>query len=178
MMAWILTLPMLVAQAASDPAVAEAVNQAAQTAATAPTGAATEATGLPGLLKLLIAVAVIAGSFGLGVLLARALRLPEYTFKLGLITLSILGSIAICYFGWPPKLGIDLSGGVVLVYEVEESAATAGKLQDLADTVAAQLNEGRDEKISVSVAGGNLELRIPPAPTLARLRTRSRVSAP
>ncbi len=159
MMAWILTLPMLVAQAASDPAVTDAVAQGAQTAATA-TPSAT-AAGLSGLVKLLIAVAIIAGSFGLGHGLARWLRLSEYSFKLGLILLSALSSAAICYFGRPVKLGIDLSGGVVLVYEVEGSATNAEKLQDLADAVSARLNLGRKEKIFASVENGRIELTLP-----------------
>ena len=151
-MAWILTLPMLFAQAASDPTVAEVVTEGITSATTG---------GLSGFMKLMIAIAVLAGSFGLGVLLAQAIRLPEYGFKLGLVTLSALGGLAICYFGWPPKLGIDLSGGVVLVYEVEGRAIQAGKLQDLADTVAARLNDGRKEKITVKVTGNNIELRLP-----------------
>ena len=161
MMAWMLTLPLLVAQAASDPAVTDAVSQAAQTAATTTATPADAAAGITGLWKLLIAVAILFGSFGLGHLLSQWLRLPEYAFKLGLIALSIFGSAAICYFGWPPKLGIDLSGGVVLVYEVEESAANAGRLQDLADTVASRINQGRKQKVTATVVDGTIELRLP-----------------
>jgi SecD/SecF fusion protein len=152
MTAWILTVPMFIAQAAADPTLADAATQPATTAA---------AAGITGFMKLLIAVAILAGSFGLGILLARAIRLPEFGFKLGLIMLSAIGSAAICYFGWPPKLGIDLSGGVVLVYEVESSAMQAGKLEDLAETITDRLNQDRKNKIESKVEGDTIEFQLP-----------------
>ena len=56
-----------------------------------------------------------------GGLIARALRVPEYSFRIGLDPVALVAGVAVCIAGWPPKRGIDLSGGVVLVYEVDSS---------------------------------------------------------
>jgi hypothetical protein len=73
-------------------------------------------------LRLLAAVGLIVGSFVVGGLLARALRLPEFSFKIGIVVFATAAGVAINVAGWPPKRGIDLSGGVVLVYEVDRES--------------------------------------------------------
>ena len=74
-------------------------------------------------VKLALAVGVIAGSFLLGHYLAKRLRMPDYSFKIGLVLFTLFASVAVCVAGWPPKRGIDLSGGVVLIYEVDKEQA-------------------------------------------------------
>src|SRR5688572_202173 len=76
--------------------------------------------------KLLIVVALILVSFGGGVFLSRALRMLDYGWKIGLVLFSLLVGAAVSVMGWPPKLGIDLSGGVILVYEVDQTKKQAG----------------------------------------------------
>ena len=66
---------------------------------------------------LIIAIAL---TFAVGNLIARSLRMSDYGWKIGVILLTMLGGTVVCIFGWPPKLGIDLSGGVILVYEVSD----------------------------------------------------------
>jgi SecD/SecF fusion protein len=159
-MEWILTLPLIVAQAAADThATGTAVDPA--TAAATAAAATAAGAGFSGLMKLLIAIGVLVGSYAVGHLLARALKMPDLSGKLGLIMVTALGSLAICYFGWPPKLGIDLSGGVVLIYEIEGGAIEAGRLEDLADNAAVRLNQGRKEKITAQVVDGKIEFTLP-----------------
>ena len=43
-------------------------------------------------------------------------------FKIGLVLFTLFASMAIDIVGWPPKRGIDLSGGVVLIYEVDKGS--------------------------------------------------------
>lgn len=59
----------------------------------------------------------------LGVWLASAIRLPDMGRKLGVILASLVCSVTVCFLLWPPKFGIDLQGGVILVYEVDEQAS-------------------------------------------------------
>ena len=70
----------------------------------------------------LIALAVIAIPLPLGVQIAKSLRMPDYGWKISLILVTISAGTAITYFGWPPNLGIDLSGGVIMIYEIDEEA--------------------------------------------------------
>ena len=51
----------------------------------------------------------------------RFLRMADARLRAGSASSSSLfGGLVITVLGWPPKLGIDLSGGVILVYEIEE----------------------------------------------------------
>lgn len=84
---------------------------------------------------LLLALAVIVGAFVLAAAIASSLRLREYQTKLTIIFLSLFAAAAVVWSGWPPKLGIDLKGGVYLVYETGEKAK-----ETLADAASDELS--------------------------------------
>src|SRR3954454_8268541 len=67
----------------------------------------------------LIVLALIAVSIAAGILFAKAVRMRDYGWKLSLILSTITVSTFIVLFG-EYKLGVDLKGGVILVYEVNE----------------------------------------------------------
>src|SRR4051794_2970355 len=69
--------------------------------------------------SLLICLALIVVSVALGTMMASALRLRDYGWKLGLILSTVTVATFIMLFG-NFKLGVDLKGGVILVYEVNE----------------------------------------------------------
>ena len=62
-------------------------------------------------------------AYFLGVYFGRLLRMRDHGWRIGLVLASLAMGTAVTYFFWPPKLGIDLSGGVILVYEVDEEAS-------------------------------------------------------
>jgi SecD/SecF fusion protein len=136
-------LPWIVAQA----------EQAAQPAA---------ADELSGALRLLIAAGVIVGSFVAGALIARALRLPDFAWRIGVVVFALAAGTAICIAGWPPKLGIDLSGGVVLVYEVDTEQAKASSMPAAVQQLNEELNKGGQRRVEVrSTGSGSLEIVTP-----------------
>ncbi len=67
----------------------------------------------------LIILGLIVASIVFGVLLARWVRMRDYAWKISLILSTILVSTFVVLFG-EYKLGVDLKGGVILVYEVNE----------------------------------------------------------
>jgi SecD/SecF fusion protein len=67
--------------------------------------------------KLAVAAGVVILSYLAGRYFSRRLRMPDHGWKISVVTLALLAGIAITTLGWPPKLGIDLKGGVILVYE-------------------------------------------------------------
>jgi hypothetical protein len=71
----------------------------------------------------LIVLALIAGSFLFGTLFARWVRMRDYGWRVGLILSTVLVSAFVLLFG-EYKLGVDLKGGVILVYEVNELETT------------------------------------------------------
>src|SRR4026207_2098266 len=92
--------------------------------------AATLDEGMSIPVKFAIAFGILIGSFVVGFMLARSLRMADYGVKFGVVIFSIVASVVVCILGWPPKLGIDLSGGVVLVYEVDAEQLQTTNLSD------------------------------------------------
>jgi len=114
-----------------------APSDAEPTEEAAPDGAAGAIAGEPadeeqtgwrnnGKIMIAVAVAVIIIPFLLGSLLASRWRVREYQGKMTVIFLTIFAGVAITVMGWPPKFGIDLRGGVILVYELADEPQ-AGK---------------------------------------------------
>jgi SecD/SecF fusion protein len=71
------------------------------------------------LMYLLFFGLSIAAIWG-GIAAAKALRMKEYGWKLSLIFLTIVWAALVCRYK-APSLGIDLRGGDILIYEVDES---------------------------------------------------------
>jgi SecD/SecF fusion protein len=84
--------------------------------------------------SFMVFVSVIAVLFGVFVLpfivgsrIAKALRMKDIGGRVGVILSVLIATLGILAFGWPPKLGIDLKGGVILVYEVDVQSRTAAQ---------------------------------------------------
>ncbi len=94
--------------------------------------------GLHPLWKLAITAGIIVVAYLAGRLISSAVRMPDYGWKISLITFTVLAGIAIVALGWPPKFGIDLYGGVNLVYEVDATkVGSAGQDVDMDQLIAA-----------------------------------------
>ncbi|MDZ7618267.1 MAG: protein translocase subunit SecD, partial [Patescibacteria group bacterium] len=124
--------------------------------------------GLPVYAQFLVVVAVGAFAVMLGNYLARRLRMPDYGWKMGLVLLAVGLGVAITAFGWPPKRGIDLRGGVILVYEVDqEKKASADQAVDMDKLVAAvsrRVNPGGQKEVTVRKFGSEqVEIIVPEA---------------
>ncbi|OYV89278.1 MAG: hypothetical protein B7Z73_06965, partial [Planctomycetia bacterium 21-64-5] len=91
---------------------------------TAKPGAAAAAANPVDESRMFFTLLVVAAVFIIPVVLAnylsKALRMPDHFFRMAVVLFAIFGSSAATYFEWPPKLGIDLRGGVILIYEVEQ----------------------------------------------------------
>jgi SecD/SecF fusion protein len=78
----------------------------------------------------LIALAVVAGPTFLAWLIAKALRVPDMWGRIATVLVALAGGAAICWLGWPPRLGIDLKGGLILVYEVAAGRQAETRVDD------------------------------------------------
>ncbi len=91
----------------------------------------------PIIFGILVAATVLASLAGVS--FARALRMRDYGWKIALILASVTLAAGVTYFLWPPKLGIDLSGGVILIYEVDqEKTVKSAKAQEESDLAEGQ----------------------------------------
>lgn len=103
------------------------------------------------LLYLLFFGLSIAAVWG-GVALANSLRMRDYGWKLALIFLSIVWAVLVCRYK-SPSLGIDLRGGDILIYEVDESK-TKESVEDAppdANSDARQANMSSDIDMSALI---------------------------
>ena len=125
----------------------------------------TAAWKLPGYVLLLIVVALLVVPFYLGSFLAKRFRMPDHGWRIGLVVCPLACGLAIVGFGWPPKLGIDLSGGTILVYEVDPKQKDPNKPVDMDALLAAvseRVNPGGQKEMTIRPYGAEqIEIIIP-----------------
>ncbi|MBI1904281.1 MAG: protein translocase subunit SecD [Planctomycetia bacterium] len=143
----------LLAQAAGD----AAAQGAGGAAAAGPVYGIFDPRGATG--KVLLAAAIIVASYVAGRFLSARLRMRETSARIGLVTFSLLASAVVIALGWPPRLGIDLSGGVILVYELKPSEKE-GVTDELLKNISIRLDPGNVKQITVRAAGGNKRIEI------------------
>jgi len=124
---------------------------------------------MPWYAVLLLVLAVLIVPFVLGGQLARRLRMPDYGWKIGVILFAFFAGVIVVVFGWPPKLGIDLSGGVILVYEVGQQEGTERKepltsaeMDKLVTAVSMRVNPSGVKEVTIRRRGTEqIEIIIP-----------------
>ncbi len=125
--------------------------------------AATEPTALKTTLLWLLVGGTMIVPWVLGYFAAKAVKLPNYGIHLGFIFWLLAISTLRIGTGFPPKLGIDLKGGVILEYEVYPS--DDGSLVDMNSVVSRieeRLNSSGLKEISIRAVGNSrIEVIVP-----------------
>jgi SecD/SecF fusion protein len=105
--------------------------------------------------------------------LAKQMRASDMWGRLAAVLVAATAGGMITWLGWPPRLGIDLKGGVILVYEVDASkrqaeeneGSEAGQPVDMDKLVAAvsrRVNPGGQKEVTVRRYGlDQLEVIVP-----------------
>ena len=144
--------------------------------------------------KLAIVLASAVVPFVLSAFLTRRWRMQDYYWKVWLVLFCFTTSAAICWVGWPPKLGIDLRGGVNLVYELAKGREMADKQsgqQAVADqdgrtvnmdllimSISRRINPGGQKEITIRQFGpGQIEIIIPEANEEEVARIKKKISS-
>jgi SecD/SecF fusion protein len=88
--------------------------------------------------------------------------MPDHATRIGVVLFATIASLVATVFGWPPKLGIDLRGGVILIYEVEAENFT--EMDKLVGAVSKRVNPGGIKEVTVRPYGEReIEIVIPEA---------------
>ncbi|HXT58529.1 MAG TPA: protein translocase subunit SecD [Pirellulales bacterium] len=136
--------------------------EAAANAQDAAAAAASKAQGSRVLMMVAIVVAVFVIPVVLGHYLSKALRMPDYATRISVVLFATLASLVATLYGWPPKLGIDLSGGVILIYEVEQE--NFKEMDKLVGAISKRVNPGGIKEVTVRPYGEReIEIQIPRA---------------
>ncbi|MFM7034965.1 MAG: protein translocase subunit SecD [Planctomycetia bacterium] len=139
--------------------------------------AAMPAAGLPwwreGWAMWGLTILTVAGPTLLAWLLAKRLRASDMWGRLAAVLVAAVAGAIVCWLGWPPRLGIDLKGGVILVYEVDASkrqepadgdgaASEPVNMDKLVAAVSRRVNPGGQKEVTVRRYGlDQLEVIVP-----------------
>jgi len=102
-------------------------------------------------------------------LLAKRLRAADMWGRLATVLVALTAGAIITWLGWPPRLGIDLKGGVILVYEVDASRQATGQIDDCVGRIEQLLSSQDGRKGIVSrLADNRIAVRLETADAAAR----------
>jgi len=102
-------------------------------------------------------------------LLSKQLRAADMWGRLATVLVALTAGAVITWLGWPPRLGIDLKGGVILVYEVDASRQAAAEVDDCTGRIEQLLagQDGRQGTVS-RMADNRIAVRLDVADPAAR----------
>jgi SecD/SecF fusion protein len=149
-------------------AVMQPILLLAQAVAPAPAAAAVP-WWREGWATWLITLATVAVPTVVAWLLAKRLRASDMWGRLAAVLVALVAGIVIVALGWPPRLGIDLKGGVILVYEIDASKQVAGQVEDCIGKIERVLDrqEGR-LGTAARTADGGIAVRLDTGDAAAR----------
>ncbi len=115
--------------------------------------------------KLLLSIGIIVLSYLAGRFFSLRFRMPDHGWKFSVVVFTLLSAGIITALGWPPRLGIDLSGGVILVYEVSpDSDVDSQKLDLLIRIIRRRIDPSGTKQITIRPYGQRqIEIIIPRA---------------
>jgi len=97
-------------------------------------------------------------------LVTRQLRTCGLWGRLSVVLVALAAGIVVTVLGWPPRMGIDLKGGVILVYEIDSAKQPDGgvSMDKLVAAVSRRVNPGGQKEVTVRQYGTNqLEVIVP-----------------
>jgi protein-export membrane protein SecD len=113
----------------------------------------------------LIPAALLAGAVVGGLLIAMLLgRLADW-WRFMLTLLLVFTAMWIVWFGWPPRLGFDLTGGSILVYQLEmppdgDPKDALGDTDDLTGALQRRIDPGYTGRATVRMSGNGEDVEI------------------
>jgi SecD/SecF fusion protein len=112
-------------------------------------------------IKLGLAMAVVVAAYVAGRAFSSYLRMIDQRWKIGLIAFTMLAAGMITVLGYPPKRGIDLKGGVVLVYQIKKTDQDYNP-DNLMTAIRKRIDPTGTKQISVRMSGERqVEMMIP-----------------
>jgi SecD/SecF fusion protein len=97
-------------------------------------------------------------------LVTRQLKASGLWGRLSIVLVALAAGIVVTALGWPPRMGIDLKGGVILVYEIDSAKQPEGgvSMDKLVAAVSRRVNPGGQKEVTVRQYGTNqLEVIVP-----------------
>lgn len=143
------------------PAAEEAAGPVAEAAE-----ALDEATGAPisGFMMLALVIAIFVLPMFIGGWLAKSFRMPDYGWKFA-VAIGTLAAAAVVVYQGEVKYGPDLSGGITLIYELQDTTIDAEDLEDDGSGESFSERSTRAKRQLVKQLIGALSERVDPSGT-------------
>ncbi|MFZ4732881.1 MAG: protein translocase subunit SecD [Pirellulales bacterium] len=106
----------------------------------------------------LLTIATVAVPTFISWVLAKQLRVGDMWARLAAVLVAAAAGAVVVALGWPPRLGIDLKGGVILVYEIDRSKQVADRVDECVGRVQ-QLVARREGASVTRTANGRIAVR-------------------
>ena len=132
-----------------------------------------------GILAAIFVLPFVVGGF-----LGRRLQMPDYGWKIGVCLMALVFGGLVSYLGWPPNTGIDLSGGAIMVYQVDQAKKKPDdppfdkdQMDKLIGAVSLRVNPGGVREITIRPYGNEqIEIIIPKVEKPESIRIRKIIS--
>jgi SecD/SecF fusion protein len=111
-----------------------------------------------------LTLAIISVPTFLAWVVTRQLKASGLWGRLSIVLVALAAGILVTALGWPPRMGIDLKGGVILVYEIDSAKQPEGgvSMDKLVAAVSRRVNPGGQKEVTVRQYGTNqLEVIVP-----------------
>jgi len=111
-----------------------------------------------------LTLAVVAVPTFVAWLITRQLRVTKLWGRLATVLVALTAGLVLTNLGWPPRMGIDLKGGVILVYEIdaEKQPEDGVSMDKLVAAVSRRVNPGGQKEVTVRQYGLNqIEVIVP-----------------
>ena len=111
-----------------------------------------------------LTLAIISVPTFLAWVVTRQLKASGLWGRLSIVLVALAAGIVVTALGWPPRMGIDLKGGVILVYEIDSAKQPEGgvSMDKLVAAVSRRVNPGGQKEVTVRQYGTNqLEVIVP-----------------
>jgi SecD/SecF fusion protein len=111
-----------------------------------------------------VTLAVVAVPTFLAWLITRQLKVANLWGRLATVLVALAAGLVVTSLGWPPRMGIDLKGGVILVYEIdaEKQPEDGVSMDKLVAAVSRRVNPGGQKEVTVRQYGLNqIEVIVP-----------------
>ena len=121
-----------------------------------------------GMFLSLLLIAAVAGGIFLARFVTSSLKVSEYSGRAAVVLVSILVAALMIYSKWPPKFGVDLSGGINMIGSLNLSdvenqlTKETPKAKDIIPVLMQRVNPSGTEEIMIRPLGTDkIEVTMP-----------------
>ena len=126
-----------------------------------------DSSSMSGVVLFLLLIAAVVGGIFLARFVTSSLKVSEYSGRAAVVAVSILVALLMIYSKWPPKFGVDLSGGINMIgslnlKEIDGRNGKPPRAEDIIPVLMNRVNPSGTEEIMIRPLGKDkIEVTMP-----------------